>query len=176
MMIEQDWLVVHTHAGREETAAENLSRQDIQAYLPRTRERRSNGVKSKFVAKALFPRYVFARFDLAESLKRVSNTRGVLTVVRFGDELARVGDATLQEIASRERQGYVVLPDAPTSDDCFGFAFGEIVRIISGSWQGCTGKFNGSLRGDGCVSVLVNMPALGKVAPVIVPPTALIAL
>jgi transcriptional antiterminator RfaH len=100
-----DWLVIRTRAGQECAAARNLSDQGIETYNPQTHERRRNGSKIKIVARPLFSRYFFAKFDIDSLFTRVSNTRGVERLVRFGETFARVPDAVIAEIDAWLRDG-----------------------------------------------------------------------
>ncbi len=174
----EDWLVLHTRAGKEKVAHDNLLNQQIEAQFFEHRVRRPNGGKNKFVARPLYQRYIFIRpFDLDSTYARIRSTRGVIDFVRFGeqyDRIARIPDEAVQEIASRrDAAGYVVLPEEPVADEGFAFAHGEIVRIIEGAFAGFTGKYLGRAKRGAKVEVYTEK---GSFMPVIVPPAALVAL
>ncbi len=59
------WYVAQTHPRAEAKAAEQLSRQGFQAYLPQYLKRRRHGRRVETVTAPLFPRYLFVSVDLA---------------------------------------------------------------------------------------------------------------
>jgi transcriptional antiterminator RfaH len=71
---------------------------DIEVYLPRIRFRRATRRGAVWFTEALFPNYVFARFDLAACLRGVCHTRGVRGVVHFGDRWPIVPEAIIEEL------------------------------------------------------------------------------
>jgi transcriptional antiterminator RfaH len=65
---------------------------------------------------ALFPNYLFVRFDLAAGLRRVCHARGVRGVVHFGDRWPIVPEAILEELRATIGADQVhVMTDLPTS-------------------------------------------------------------
>ncbi len=63
--VDTRWYVVQTQVNGEAKAAQNLLRQGYEIYLPRYLKRRRHARKVDFVAKPLFPRYMFVTIDMA---------------------------------------------------------------------------------------------------------------
>ncbi len=79
------WFCIRTQPKHEHVAAAHLNKDpDVEVYLPRIRFKRATRRGAVWFTEALFPGYLFARFDLAVSLRRVCHTRGVRGVVHFG--------------------------------------------------------------------------------------------
>jgi transcriptional antiterminator RfaH len=105
------WFVVHTHARMEAIAAANLGRLGFETYLPLFSKRRSHAGRVDQISAPLFPRYIFVALNPDQGGWRViRSTRGAIDVVRFGNELAAVSKALLEDIRAREDStGHVVL-------------------------------------------------------------------
>src|SRR5262245_53951393 len=82
------WYAIHTHPKQEDRASSNLRVLGVPIFNPKIRERRYNefSVIPAYVTKSLFPRYIFARFKLKDLCHKVRFTRGVFSIVSFGDE------------------------------------------------------------------------------------------
>jgi transcription antitermination factor NusG len=74
-----------------------------------------------------------------------------------GEHPARVADAVINEIRSRERGGLVELPKPPKPA---GFRPGERVRVTHGPLSGCLGLCQGMRAGE---RVEVLLALLGRV-------------
>ena len=80
------WFCLRTQPKHEHIAAAHLKDDpDIEIYLPRIRFKRATRRGPVWFTEALFPNYLFARFDLAACLRRVCHARGVRGVVHFGE-------------------------------------------------------------------------------------------
>lgn len=81
------WYCVRTKPKKEHLAAKNLQGfahlEDV--FCPRIRYEKPTRRGKVWFVEALFPGYLFARFDLAEDLRAVLATTGVLGVVHFSD-------------------------------------------------------------------------------------------
>ena len=105
------WYVIYTHPREEGLAEENLTRQGFKTYWPRYMRRSSHARRVRDVAASLFPRYLFAHFDIDDGGWRViRSTRGVAGLVRQGLGPARISQRLVDEIRAREDEdGFVVL-------------------------------------------------------------------
>ena len=109
------WYALHTHPKQENRADQNLKAWGIETFNPHIRKRRYNQFTGlpNFVTQALFPRYLFARFDAGTLLGKIRYTRGVHSIVSFGDGPSPVSDEIIDVIKSRvDESGYVRLGEA----------------------------------------------------------------
>jgi transcription elongation factor/antiterminator RfaH len=81
------WYVIYTHAKQEDRAEENLKVLGAQVFSPKIKERRYNKYTNAltYVTKPFFPRYIFARFKIDDLYHKVRFTRGVYSLVAFGE-------------------------------------------------------------------------------------------
>lgn len=146
------WYVIYTHPQQEARAEKNLRAWRVETFFPKIKERRFSpyvaGHRS-FVTKPLFPRYIFARFRLNELFHKVCFTRGVNSVVSFGDgPPIPVDNEMISLIQSRRgADGFI-----STSES---FKAGDKVAINYGPFRDLIGIFERETAVDHRVSVLL---------------------
>lgn len=125
------WYCVRTLPKHEHIAAGHLRALSAVAavFLPRLRFRRKRRSGLVWVTEALFPGYLFARFELATSLRLVQATPGVSGVVHFGRQWPTVPEPVMT--ALRQEFGSEEVRDCASS-----FAPGDPVQIGAGAFQG----------------------------------------
>ena len=146
------WYVVQTQVNGETKAEQNLLRQGYQIYLPRYLKRRRHARKVDFVAKPLFPRYLFVAIDMAtQRWRSIQSTSGVSHLVANGDEPAVVPEGVVRALRAREdAKGFVKMEAGPA------FAPGDKVRVLAGAFMDNSGLFNGMADHER-VSILLDM-------------------
>ena len=145
------WYVVHTHRQQEDRTSSNLLSLGLEMLNPKLRVKRFNEFSGKltYVAKPLFPNYIFARFCVNQSYHRVRFTRGVHSLVCFTNEPASVDDAIIELIRSRVGDdGFVKTEDA--------FKPGDEVRINDGRFRNFYGVFEHEMSDVERVQILLN--------------------
>ena len=81
------WYVIHTHPKQEDRVCSNMKVLGVPIFNPKTKERRYNQFVNAptYVTKPLFPRYIFAQFEVNDLYHKVRFSRGVHSVVSFGE-------------------------------------------------------------------------------------------
>jgi hypothetical protein len=94
------WFCVRTLPKHEHIAAAQLRLQSsgVEVFLPRIRYQRTTRRGPAWVTEALFLNYVFARFELAASLRLVQAARGVRGVVHFGARWPTIPETAIAEL------------------------------------------------------------------------------
>jgi transcriptional antiterminator RfaH len=104
------WYVIHTHPKQEDRACSNLRVLGVPIFNPKIRERRYNQftIIPAYVAKPLFPRYIFAQFKIGDLYHKVRFTRGVYSVVSFGEGPTSIDERIIALIQSNMKEdGFV---------------------------------------------------------------------
>jgi len=104
------WYVIHTHPKQEDRASSNLRVLGIPIFNPKIRERRYNQftIIPTYVAKPLFPRYIFARFKISDLYHKVRFARGVNSIVGFGEGPTSIDEEIIALIQSNVKEdGFV---------------------------------------------------------------------
>ena len=93
------WFCVRAQHKHEQLAATCLRQlDDVEVFNPLIQFPRLNHRKKIWITEALFPCYLFARFDWHDSLSKVHYAPGVLGVVHFGCGWPTVPDKIIEEI------------------------------------------------------------------------------
>jgi len=155
MSISEDdvlqWYVIKTQPKQEVRADCNLKVLSINTFLPMAREPYTNPFSglSSFATRPLFPRYLFAQFDAGTMLRRVCFTRGVQSVVSFGNGPVSVDDEMIELIQQRVGEdGLVRLYDNLNE--------GDPVMIDHGPLKDLTGVFQYDIKGTERVAILLT--------------------
>lgn len=145
------WYIIHTKPKSEDRAQTNLSAWGIESFNPRTREARYNEFTGNptLWSKPLFPRYIFARFDLERLLHKISFTRGVQNVVSFGGVHVPVDDLHVELIQSRiGEDGFVRMDDTLKS--------GDHLVVKAGPFKELNGIFDRVIKDSDRVMILLT--------------------
>jgi len=143
------WYAVHTKTHCEASACASLDRHGVEVFLPMLRERKLVHGKYRQTTSPLFPRYLFARFDVATQFRAVSYARGVKNIVTFGGGPSMVDESIIHAIRSQLTEGVVELPEDR-------FSPGQVVRILNGPLCGLEAVFEKKLDGTSRAVLLLK--------------------
>jgi len=145
------WFALRVRPKHERTAAAILCRQGFEEYMPLHRVRRRWSDRMKEIDTALFPGYIFCRFERQDRM-RVLNSPGVESVVGFGKTDIPVDDA---EITAVRR---ILASGRPLEPWPF-LRVGQNVAIDSGPLAGLRGVV---LRDQDAWRVVISVEALDR--------------
>lgn len=158
-----NWYCVQTKPRAEAVALEQLERQRYHCLLPRIRRVvvASRTRPRKTVVEALFPRYLFLSADPStQSLAPIRSTIGVIGLVRFAGQPARVDEAIIARL-SRDAGVDGVIEPTP-----FQPAPGDRVQVMEGPFAGLMGVY---AQANGEARAIVLLQLLGSQRAVRVP-------
>ena len=161
------WFCLRSQPKHEHIAAQQLASElGIEVYLPRIRFPRSTRRGRMWFTEALFPNYLFARFDLAVALRKVNSTRGVRHVVHFGDHWPFIPENAIEELRNivRDDQIHVINDDMRA---------GDTVQITGGAFHGLQALVTSPMPGRERVEVLLEF--LGRQTPMKISRNLLVA-
>lgn len=144
------WYCVRTQPKHEHIAAAQLKQfQDLESFLPRIRYRRPTRLGPAWVTEALFPNYLFVRFDLYPALRRVQNSRGVRGIVHFGTHWPVVPEETIRALRATLGNEDIRVLDSQ-------FQPGDAVEIACGPLGGLQAVVSRVLTNQQRVAVLLD--------------------
>ncbi len=130
----KSWYLVYTKPRQEEVAQTNLVRQGYGVYLPHVREARKRQGRRTMVVEPLFPRYLFIHLDThTDNWGPIRSTLGVASLVRFGQEPARIPDELVDFLKARASEAG--LHDWAEQN----YRAGDKVRVAEGAFRGYEG-------------------------------------
>jgi transcriptional antiterminator RfaH len=143
------WYAVNTKTRSEAIACASLERHGVEVFLPMLRERKVDGGKFFSTTSPLFPRYLFAKFDVSSQLRAVTYARGVKNIVTFGSGPSMVDESIIRAIQSQATNGAVEISECR-------FSPGQIVRIEDGPLCGLEAVFEKKLDGTNRAVLLLK--------------------
>ena len=155
------WYCLRAAVKRELFVAKTLKAQlGLEVYLPRIRHRKATIRGPVLFTDALFPGYVFVRFDLNEHLTRVRSMHGITSIVNFNGRYQSVPDKMIQELKSLASGTDILVVNE-------NYPKGGPVRIVEGSLKGLEGMVQQYLPGR--ERIIILMKILGREAEVTLP-------
>ena len=151
--MQLQWHAVHTKPRQEAVAEVFLSQSGIETFYPKIAP-----------GKPLFTGYLFTKFDEETQRRLVKYSKGVSSIVSFGDKPALVDELLIDAMKARIKDGFVHL-DPPS------FKKGERVEIKEGPLEGLVGIFDSRVKDSDRVIILLN--AIASQSRVVVPATLL---
>ena len=145
------WFAICTNPMQEDRAYHNLLPSCVECFNPRIQEGRRNQFTGAvtFIARPLFPRYIFARFSVRSSLRTVRFTRGVLKVVSFNLQPAPIDTEVIELMKSRVgKDGFINVGEALKP--------GDKVRIKDGPWRAIVGVIERNTQPGERVQILLT--------------------
>jgi len=144
------WYCIRTQTKREHIAAGQLERlAGIEVFCPRIRFQRNTKRGKVWFEEALFPGYLFVRFDMATMLRAVSSAYGVRGLVRFAGECAKVPDFVMSTLRSAA-DGVVVIKEPVLKS-------GDQAVISEGAMRGLSAVVTQVLPGGERVKILMEL-------------------
>ncbi len=147
---EPAWYCLRSQPKHEHIAAAYLRLLDgVTVFCPRFRFQRATRHGLSWVTEAMFPAYLFARFELAEMLRQVRCAYGVRDIVRFGDRYPTIKDEALAQL--RDHTGV-----AEVKELNYELSQGDQVRIVQGALVGLEAVVTQGLSAKQRVKVLMD--------------------
>jgi len=150
-ILSPQWFAICTHSKQEERAYHNLQVSGIECFNPKIKECRRNQFTGAVthITRPLFPRYIFARFNIQTLLRKVSFTRGVLRVVSFNAKPAPIDQEVIELLQARVgSDGFLRVGEALKP--------GDEVRIKDGPWKALVGVVERNLQSGERVELLLT--------------------
>lgn len=169
MMIESQevaWFCVRSQPKHEHIAAARLREAGFEAFSPRIRFKKATRRGPVWFTEALFPSYLFARFNWHASLRMVHHTNGVSNVVHFGDKWPTIPDAEIRKLQEQfgDAEIHVIQPE---------LAPGDTVKIASGAFQGLSAVISQIMPSAERIKILLEF--VGRQTTVEIHSSALVA-
>ncbi len=91
----------------------------MEVFCPRVRFRRVTRRGTIWFTEALFPGYLFARFDRWRLQRAVAHARSVISIVRFGDEVPSIPGAALAQLQEQMsgEECKIIIPEVQEGDN-----------------------------------------------------------
>jgi transcriptional antiterminator RfaH len=127
---EPAWYCLRSLPKHEHIAAAHLRMlEGVAVFCPRIRFKRATRRGLVWVTEAMFPGYLFGRFELAEMHRHVLYSHGVSGFVRFGDRYPTIEEGALAQL--RDETG-----ETGVKELIYELSQGDQVEIMQGVFVG----------------------------------------
>jgi transcriptional antiterminator RfaH len=151
--MSQHWHLIMTKPKQDEVAEYNLKLQGFEVYRPQCRQVKTRRGKKITQLESLFPRYLFIKLDdEQQNWAPIRSTKGVLQLVRFGTQAAKVDEALIDQLKQQEQVALNEPSDSP-------YKKGDKLRVEAGAFYGLDAIFDGY---DSDQRIIVLMNILGQ--------------
>jgi transcriptional antiterminator RfaH len=144
------WFCLRSRRKHEHIAAARLRLlENVEVFLPRIRFGRPAWKGTGWVTEALFPSYIFARFDWQKSGRMVHHSLDVRGVVHFGDHWPTIPDeviAELRAILGKDEVHIIPVEVAPSKP----------AKIAAGNLHGLHAAVTQVMPGEKRVALLLD--------------------
>lgn len=142
---------MRTKPKKERVAATNLAAQhELEIFCPQIRFRRKTVRGPVWFQEAMFPGYIFARFNMLEMKRTVSYAPGVMNIPVFNGRYVPVPEKILSSIRNDLDKDHVVDAGVPLE-------VGDETTILDGSMRGIKVKVIKVMPAEDRVGVLLEM-------------------
>jgi len=144
------WFCLRSQPKHEHIAAGHLRQiEGVEVYNPRIRFPRTSKQGPIWVTEALFPNYLFAKFEWKNFLNRVHYTPGVAGVVHFGDRWPTIPNEVIDELRTSLGPDDVHIVPRELQE-------GDQIEISGGAFHGLNAVVTKVLPGRQRVTVLLD--------------------
>lgn len=147
---EINWFCLRSRPKHEHIATAHLRQMPgVEVFCPRLRFKRPTIRGARWFQEAMFPGYLFARFNFVERHKEVGYAMGVSSILRFGENYAAISEEIIVSLRSHTDETHlaVIEPEIREGDD---------VTIVLGAMTGMKGVVTNFLSGRERVRVLLE--------------------
>ena len=133
-----NWFVAQTQPHAEVKAADHLGRQGFETYLPRYIKTVRHARRVSAVKAALFPNYLFVRFDVNTARWRaINSTVGVMRLVGHDTSPTPLAESVVEGLKKHEgTDGFFEIMQPAAR-----FKVGDAIRVCEGAFNSFYGIF-----------------------------------
>ena len=107
---EISWFCLRSRPKHEHIATAHLRQMPgVEVFCPRLRFKRPTIRGARWFQEAMFPGYLFARFNFIERHKEVGYAMGVSGILRFGERYASISEETVLSLRSHTDDAHVAV-------------------------------------------------------------------
>jgi len=148
---EPHWFCIKCKPRQESAAKRSIIRDlGVEVFCPMLRFDRARSSGRVRVTEAMFPGYLFSRFNYRSQHRHVGSCHGVSQIVKFGGVAAVVGDDIIRTLREAVVQEEIVEIHSPIE-------VGSEVQVLSGPFSGIKALVTQVLPAQARVKVLLEL-------------------
>ena len=145
----REWFCLRTQTKREHIAAAILDRlEDVEVFCPRISQVKKTRTGKKRFVEAMFPGYIFAKFEYHTHCRQVIYSQGITRMVELGDRRV-IPERIIRDLKASIPEGIIEAPDLSIKP-------GAEIEVITGSLKGLNGKVLAQLPAKNRIQILLE--------------------
>lgn len=148
----KEWYCIKAKHKREHIAAEALRRflTENDVFCPRIKYRKKTVRGTRWFHEAMFPAYLFARFQLSESKRLVLHSPGVTGIVHFNTHPASLEESVIENLRA-------TVDDAETCTIDTSLKCGDSIEVLAGPLAGIRAVVSRVMTADQRIAILLEL-------------------
>ena len=145
-----NWYCLKSRPKHEHIATAHLRQMPgVEVFCPRLRFQRPTIRGARWFQEAMFPGYLFARFNFIERHKEVGYAMGVSGILRFGERYAAISEEAVLSLRKHTDESHIAVIEPELRE-------GDTVTIVLGAMTGMEAVVKQFLSGRERVQVLLD--------------------
>ena len=145
----EEWFCLRTQTKREHIAAAILNHLDgVEVFCPRIRQIKKTRTGKKRFVEAMFPGYIFAKFQFRVHARQVVHSQGITRMVELGERRV-IPKHVIEDLKASLPEDIIEAPD-------LSILPGAVIEVITGSLQGLNGKVLAQIAAKNRIQILLD--------------------
>ena len=157
----KEWFCLRTQTKREHIAATILDRLDeVEVFCPRISQVKKTRTGKKRFVEAMFPGYIFAKFEFHAHSRQVVHSHGITRMVELGERRI-IPRYVIEDLKSSLAEDIIEAPD-------LSILPGAEIEVVTGPLKGLNGKVLAQMSAQNRIQILLDF--LGREITVSIAP------
>ena len=157
----KEWFCLRTQTKRERIAAAILDRlEEVEVFCPRISQVKKTRAGKKRFVEAMFPGYIFAKFQFHAHSRQVVHSQGITRMVELGERRI-IPKQVIEDLKASLPEDVIDAPD-------LSILPGAEIEVITGSLKGLNGRVLAQMSAQNRIQILLDF--LGREIKVSITP------
>ena len=145
----KEWFCLRTQTKREHIAAAILDRlEEVEVFCPRISQVKKTRAGKKRFVEAMFPGYIFAKFQFHAHSRQVVNSQGITRMVELGERRI-IPKHVIEDLKASLPEDVIEAPD-------LSILPGAEIEVITGSLKGLNGRVLAQMSAQNRIQILLD--------------------
>ena len=150
----EEWFWLRTQTKREHIAAAILDRlNEVEVFCPRISQVKKTRTGKKRFVEAMFPGYIFAKFQFHTHSRQVVHSQGITRIVELGERRI-IPKNVIEDLKTSLPEDIIEAPD-------LSILPGAEIEVITGSLKGLNGKVIAQMAAQNRIQILLDFLGRG---------------
>ena len=145
----KEWFCLRTQTKREHIAAAILDRlEEVEVFCPRISQVKKTRAGKKRFVEAMFPGYIFAKFQFRAHSRQVVHSQGITRMVELGERRI-IPKHVIEDLKASLPEDVIEAPD-------LSILPGAEIEVITGSLKGLNGRVLAQMSAQNRIQILLD--------------------